>query len=89
MERQRVTNGTGDDAWLMSTASYDSLGRIVSAKGPAETENATQVSWNYTDDNTTDKLDVVTVTNQAGWVTKQWVDRSFGNVVKRGWCKDW
>jgi RHS repeat-associated protein len=82
IERQRVTNGTDDDAWLKSTATYDALGRIVSAKGPAETENSTQVSWDYTDDNPSDGFSHVKVTNQALWETHQWSEPAFGNVVK-------
>lgn len=78
-EKQRVTEGTGADAWLASAAQYDELGRMVKAKGPAETVNDTEVTWAYAFDG---NLRTVEITNQLGWKTRQWFEPRFGNLVK-------
>lgn len=79
VERTRVTSGEGGQAWLESSASYDHRGRVISARGPAETVNDTEVLWAYSQDG---PLRKISVTNQLGWVTNQWVEPSFGNIVK-------
>jgi RHS repeat-associated protein len=79
LERQRVTPGDDPDDWLKSTAEYDALGRITKALGPAETVNNTEVTWAYTLEGEFRK---VQVTNQVGWVTSQWFEPRFGNLVK-------
>ena len=81
-ESTRATADAGPKPWLESTATYDDRGRILTAKGPFETQQNSQVSWAYEPSVGTVPVRHVTVTNQMGWTNEQWVSSAFGQVIK-------
>jgi|GEM_PF-2102675 len=81
-ESTRATPDSGPQPWLESTATYDIRGRILTAKGPFETQQNTQVSWAYDPSVGAVPVRHVTVTNQKGWTNEQWVSSAFGQVIK-------